>query len=179
MLKDDPAAPEWVREHRGPFDIYAREGVSVRVIVDGIEDRPLADVIAETLRRDVHDGMSVTVDEGEYRSPDGHNRGRGSYRCGYVGLLREALRPGRGARARAARDAAMTTVTEYPAPDELLTAHDTLTQLGRAVFADTAWEGDRMKAWESVVEARLRLAQVTSALGAEYDAVWRKMAGQE
>jgi hypothetical protein len=25
-LKDDPAAPEWVREHSGPFDIYVREG---------------------------------------------------------------------------------------------------------------------------------------------------------
>lgn len=40
-MKDDPNAPEWVREHRGPFDIYiAREtrAVDVDLVVATLQD---------------------------------------------------------------------------------------------------------------------------------------------
>lgn len=39
-LKDDPNAPEWVRDHRGPFDIYIRPAAICRWCGTPVKDSP-------------------------------------------------------------------------------------------------------------------------------------------
>ena len=69
-----------------------------------------------------------------------------------------------------------TVPDTYPTPDELLSAYRTLEKLSAAIYYDEAWEGERMRVWEKVIEAKMGLAIATSAIAEKpYLEVWEQM----